>query len=444
MKTSPAQRVLCHPRAVGLRGRPCADGATPPAIGPRVQRGATALAVVLLLLFVMTLGATFVNRNLVFEQRAAANQYASTRAFEAAEAGLQWAEAQLNGDRRLGADCLPTADPAAGTFRERRLAFDPPTALLTPRTWLDAGVPTPLQAACARSAAEWSCSCPSNGPTGLVRPAGEEASPAFSVSFLASGKPGVVRVVATGCSSAGAPCLPATGPADATARLEVSLGLLGSLRVAPSAAITAGGHVDAGAAVFGAAPVSIRAGGTAVAGRPSRDATADSTSGGNRVLEADPSLAAQTPARFFAASFGLGRSHWAAQPAATRVSCRSDCAGTLLTTLREQGGSAMLQIDGDLELSGPLVLGSTERPVLLVVDGQARLRGGVELHGVLYAGSVDWRDAPFGASVHGALLVEHDYDGNAAVEFDVDQQVLATLTGYAGSFARVAGSWRDF
>ena len=53
-----------------------------PVTNARSQRGAAALAVSMVLLFCMTLVVFFVNRGLLFEQKASANQYRSTRAFE--------------------------------------------------------------------------------------------------------------------------------------------------------------------------------------------------------------------------------------------------------------------------------------------------------------------------------------------------------------------------
>jgi Tfp pilus assembly protein PilX len=55
------------------------------------QRGVATLIVVLVLFFVVSLVAAYTNRNLIFEQRTASNQYRSTQALEAAEAGLEWA-----------------------------------------------------------------------------------------------------------------------------------------------------------------------------------------------------------------------------------------------------------------------------------------------------------------------------------------------------------------
>ena len=106
------------------------------------QRGAAALIVTMMLFFAMVLVAVFVNRNLVFEQRSSANQLRSTQAFEAAEAGLEWALAQLDNPQRLAADCTPSTDAAATSFRSRYLNFNRSNASFTPVTWNRAGVLT--------------------------------------------------------------------------------------------------------------------------------------------------------------------------------------------------------------------------------------------------------------------------------------------------------------
>ena len=93
--------------------------------GPSPQRGAAALIVVLLLFFIISLVAAYAGRNLIFEQRTSTNQYRATQAFEAAEAGLEWAVAMLNGGR-VTADCIPPdpVDVAQPSFRQRYVEVD--------------------------------------------------------------------------------------------------------------------------------------------------------------------------------------------------------------------------------------------------------------------------------------------------------------------------------
>ena len=93
----------------------------------RSQRGSAAPIVALVLLVGMTLIVFFANRTIVFEQRTSANQYRSTKALAAAEAGVEWAIANFNAPVNLGTSC--TTAGGTKTFRENYLnpaAVSPP------------------------------------------------------------------------------------------------------------------------------------------------------------------------------------------------------------------------------------------------------------------------------------------------------------------------------
>ncbi|HET6599602.1 MAG TPA: PilX N-terminal domain-containing pilus assembly protein [Burkholderiaceae bacterium] len=414
----------------------------------RRQRGAAALLITLLLLVAMALAALFVNRNLVFEQRAAANQYRSTQAFEAAEAGLEWALAQLNRNDRLGPDCQPTNDPTATSFRTHYLAYNPADASFTPLTWLHGGVPTALQPSCVRSATSWDCSCPTQGSPVLPAIQTTGPAPAFTLQFLPGDKPGTVRVASIGCTSLAGECLAgATTPADASAHVEAAFGLLAALRTPPAAALTVRGTVDAGTAALGAhnpdpaTGLAIHAGGAVLAAQVRLSGPAGSSLAGT-VIGNDTTLAQLSPDRFFASHFGLDKTAWKSQATVTRIQCPSDCGAALTQAIGDAGANPMIWVDGDLPLTGPLSLGSGQHPALIVVAGVTRLDGAVAMHGVLYTGDLVWNGA--GAVLRGAALSEGGYLGNASAELFYDTAVLATLNGNTGSFARINGSWRDF
>ena len=416
------------------------------------ERGAAALIVTMLLFFAMVLVAVFVNRNLVFEQRTSANQYRATQAFEAAEAGLEWALAQLNGTGAIGDDCLPTSASSGGTsFRARHLRADVARATFTPLTWLNAGAPTPLQPSCVRGATGWSCSCPAQGAPVLTAPSGAAPAPAFMLQFQAGPKPGTVRVVSTGCTRLAGACAPAAGTnADAVARVQVDLGLLAGVRTAPVATLTARGAVNAGSAAPGlhntdpATGIAVLAGGAINAMQARVTAPAGSSLGAS-LAGHDTALAALSAERFFGSYFGLDKASWRAQPTVAQVDCRSPCAAALQAAVAGAAGPAMVWVEGDLALAGPLTLGTAQAPVLIVVNGAARLDGGVALNGLLYATALSSTGAAGqGAVLRGAAITESDYTGDGATEFVYDPQVLAALKGAAGSFARVSGSWRDF
>jgi hypothetical protein len=165
------------------------------------QRGAASLIVVTLLLLLMTMVAAFASRRLVVEQQTSATQYRQNQAFEAAEAGLQWALAMLNGGR-IDERCEADAAADEGTFRDRYLVIDEVDGRL---------MPSPLGAGCVMTNAGWSCSCPSAGEPALARPESPGAHPAFTVRLNATDQPGLVGITAYGCSSVGAACPPTSG-----------------------------------------------------------------------------------------------------------------------------------------------------------------------------------------------------------------------------------------
>ena len=348
------------------------------------QQGGAALIVTLMLFLAMALAAFAVNRHLVFEQRSAANQARATQAFEAAEAGLEWAQAQLNSTQRIGTDCRPDTDPAGSSFRERAVSLDRITGAVTA---------TALLTTCVRSAYGWSCSCPRSGPTTLSAPTGNVPAPAFSLQFQPGARSGTVRVSSSGCTSLAGECLPGSSTtADAAAHTEVTLALFAGLRTLPATALT------------------------------TRDATS------------------QTTDQFFAATFGVDKKTWKNQPVVARLACGVDCNRAIGAAFT--AGSTLFWIDGDLTLTGPLVLGSIAHPVVIVANGAARLDGAVTVVGAIYAASVTLSDAS--TIVQGAVISERSYTGPASPDFRLDADVLAALARQTGSFARVSGSWRDF
>jgi len=418
------------------------------------QRGVAALAVTLLLFLAMCLVAAYANRGLLFEQRASANQYRAAQAFEAAEAGIEWGIAQLNQPQRIDGQCLPTANAANTSFRERFVQSQPDTARLEPVTWMSGTTPVALQAACVRGTAGWTCSCPSNGLPALAAAGSDDGMPhpAFAVQFSAEAQPGLIRITSTGCSSADGPCRPGSaGRPDASARLQVVLGLLPGLRVAPTAALTVKDSVDVGAAALGVHNVDVASGGITVRaggsllGTALRLTTAPGGAAGASVLTQDAALASIDSDRLFATHFGVDKASWNTHAAVQAIDCRSECAARVAAAIDGQAANRMVSITGDARLTGPVALGSPTQPVLLVVNGTLTLSGDVMLHGLVYASDIRWDDSSNPqAQVRGALISASAYRGNGTPDLHHDAAVLRALQRHTGSLARVPGSWRDF
>ena len=421
---------------------------------PLPQRGAAALSVTLLLLFVLTLVVGFASRNLVFEQRSSANQARSTQAFEAAEAGLHWAQAMLNsGDADRHGLREPSAAPGDHSFRERFLAYDAASQRFDPRAWDDAGTAVTLQAACVFGESGWSCNCPNAGHPTLVAPSAIGAHPAFAVRFIAAPRSGVVQLLATGCDHLAAACLPGSANASsggASARLQVLLGLLPALATVPVAALTARGDIAANGALTlvnsdpGSGGLTAQAGGNIALSLASLTTLPEASALASVAANA-PQLAAAQGERLLARFLGLDRDRWQHLPDMRRLDCPADCSVELAQAIGPDASHPLVWIAGDLHLEGPVAFGSAERPVLLVVEGQIRLGGGVQLHGAIVSLGATWdTSGSSDALVRGALVALGNVIGDGTPTIVYDAGLLARLHGQFGSFARLPGSWRDF
>ena len=422
---------------------------------PAAQRGAlrgvATVPVVLLLLLGLGILGLYANRGLVFEQRTAANQARSTQAFEVAEAGLEWAGAMLNAVAAIGTDCQPdTAQTQA--FRDRFLSFDATIGNVAPRAD-SANTGASLRAACVFTAAGLRCSCPASGfPSFGADAIGEN----FLVTFEAPSpaRPGVVRLTVTGCTSTGVAdkdptCLPGGGGrSDARARVTALHALLPLLGSAPAAPVTLVGNVTwqgSGAAVgvyntdAATQGVTIRAGG-AVDASKARVTSMPGTPAANSIVANDSTLSTLSPQALFTSFFGMGREAW--RSLATEVLCGGNCTADLAAAAT--GGAQAIWVEGDLELQGNAVIGTTDRPVVIVVNGRMTMRGTANINGLVYAS--DWDNSGGGSALlRGAAVSEAGFTANGSADFYFDPLVLQRLTrGGSGAFVRLPGSWRDF
>jgi hypothetical protein len=419
----------------------------------------------MMLFFIMSLVAAYASRNLIFEQRTSANNYRATQAFEAAEAGLEWGIAMLNGGR-IDASCIGTADSTQDTFRERYLSLAA-NGTLQPRRWVNAGVETSLLPSCIRGANGWTCSCPSSGNPVVAAPAGSDTAPAFQLRFEAVGGP-MVRVRAQACSNYGADCFnPAGRRADAIAEVNAIVGLANSITQTPAATLTVRGDLVAGGArVVSADGLALNTGGPRpadinlpqISGAPG--SPPDSVVAFGDTSLGMTALAAMSPGdRMFLATFGMAPQTYRTQPAVVRLRCGDECAAALQDAGQRFPGR-VIWIDGDLNLEGPMVLGSAASPAWLVVAGNLNIgdAAAVDISGLVYSRGASWTQGAGTMVVRGAFIAEGDAAPNEG-SFSIvgsptlvsDSNVVDAIKAVQsrtrpefGSFVRVPGSWRDF
>lgn len=414
------------------------------------QRGAAALLSVLLLCGLALLASLYAHRALLAETRGVEVQRRSAQALAAAESGLQWALAQLNAGR-ADAACRPGSEAAHEPLRDRLVDVSA-TGRLAPR--LDANG-APLQAGCALEAdGGWRCRCSGEGA-----PATEGERIAFDVRVEAGPSTGLLRLVSRGCLGCGG------GDLDAQAQVQQLLALVPALPGLPAAPLTARGALrldplaprlssrerDAqGLLLHAGGPVEAPALQGPQRGDPAAPANGHQTGSHDSpdaalpaglVIEQDAALVLP-PGRFLHRYLGLEPLDLSRAPAVRTLRCDGDCAADLRAAVA--AGARLLWVEGDLLLPSGLALGSADAPVLLAVQGQARLGAGVALHGLLAAASLQWQARSGGDFIRGAVLVDGDCcEGSGAPAIERDAALLRRLAWQAGRYVPVLGGWRD-
>lgn len=418
----------------------------------RTQRGAATLIVVSVLFFILALVTAYAGRNLIFEQRISGNNLRATQAFEAAEAGIEFAVAAMSGGR-VDAACQSTADVAQNTFRQRHTGWhadgDGKFALNVAQAAL-----RPTCMVLGNNGLQ--CSCPAAGPPNLVLPVGGAAVPTFRLQFETPiAQPGVVRVTARGCSHVGTQCYAAAGAAaDAEAEVSVLLGLNSALATPPAAAVTARGNVDlnGGAVAISnadvpSAGITIDAGGTLDNAGNARLLSVPGTPGSASVRASDASLGTLNDARLFVSLFGMDRVTYRTQPAVVPVACNGNCAAAIGAAVSANPGR-VIWVEGDVTFDTAQVLGTAADPVLLVIHGDLTGSANVQLTGVLYlftnGGTTTWNTAAGSTIVNGAVVAEGHLEIVGTPTISFDPAVLRTINLNQGSVVRIPGSWRDF
>ena len=157
----------------------------------------------------------------------------------------------------------------------------------------------------------------------------------------------------------------------------------------------------------------------------------------------DGALAALGVERLPSRLFGVDAARFQHLPGLHEVACPEDCGAVLAEALA--AGHRRIRIENDLQLAGPSNIGSPERPVLLVVEGNFRLSDGIRIHGAIVQLSPqgDTSDT-HDARISGAVFAAGDVVGDGTPTIEYDRAILAQLHREVGVFVRVPGSWRDF
>lgn len=387
------------------------------AVGHEAQRGVTSIAVVTLIMIGLSLALLHAHRGLVTDITAAANEERAVRAFEAAEAGLAWATTQMNSPEPVNTRCEPAAgDPRSPrstlSFLERiGLGHDPalapgsvdplPPAHSTGSHWAmgrpravsplpagSIGTTRSATASCVRRAGSWQCACPhayalsTTDHDGTTR----ESDVAFTIDVSVDPTHTAFQVASQGCGTGGPTCVDVQLD-GATARVSQAFRRLVLFR--PEELLNPGTSSE----------------------------------------------------KSFEGVFSMTTTAFSQLPSVATAHCEGDCA-PVLVRLAERG-YRLIRIDGHAAIRSQLVLGSPDKPVLLVVSGTLALGAPLQFTGLLYATELVAHHDSQGSLLRGALMSAAPAPAFALQALSVDASVLTELAWRAGPILPLPGTWDD-
>lgn len=424
------------------------------------RHGLAALTVVMILFFVMAMVAAYTNRNLIFEQRIATNSYRANRALEAADAGVEWTVALLNGGR-INANCQPSTTVTDTDFRRRYHTDAPANANGEGGydvAWADVSN-NRVYPTCVNREGVLSCICPTVGvATPAIGGVGDGLGSAFRIEFLRPGnavRPGAIEFAARGCASVGegaGACTSQTHDAlpttDGLSGALTTVGLVRALPIPPIAALTTGQSITGAAlSISNADPgtgLAVHAGGNAPE-PPSTGIVYGGPPGSSVVtwLRDDSTLTqlrSEANNGWFRKMFGMDPATYQRQPAVRIVDCAGGCTSASLNNVLLGYPRNPIWVAGNLNLDTAGALGTLE-PLMLIVTGQLTISADVDITGFLHAESIVWAAGAAGASVRGAMVAKDTFVAAGPATLDYDRAVLDLISLRYGSFVRAPGSW---
>jgi hypothetical protein len=448
---------------------------------PSLERGAAALAVSLVLLFGMTVIAFFANRGMIFEQRTSANQYRSTKAFEMAEAGLEWAVAQLNKEGAIAAapSCAPSTLAANEEFARRYLTIAAGGLGVVANG-------RPAGSIASNGSVTEQCPAPGNNAT-----LGNDSEPRFRIEFQSvASDPWSIRIIAHGCTNAGTPCdLGSAATPDGVAVVTAIYKMKPAVPLAPGAGLVTGGaasvvtgsmsvinedRVSNGITINSGSLIDLGSGTNVytIAGSPPQASVLDNDPSLRNLANADgtgdimfQSFTGQTFAEFRDSSdvWVITRGTCPASAAGRCSTCTGDldCGSKLMAAYTDNryekfwADTATTRIEFGMSnrpasstANPDRTFGTAARPLIIGSLSNVDFRGAITAYGLFYAATASATDnytvvGTGNATVVGSIVTRSDFSKGAGTMNLIYRADLFSPSLDFGTMIRVPGSWRD-
>lgn len=396
------------------------------------QTGLTTLLVSVLILFLATILVIAVSRTLLLEQRMSGNEVRHRQAFEAAQAGLdtalqflQTAPAGIDKNSDNTADAAPIATLASGASYS--VAFCEPNSLpannICPA--ITAGVPQSPTCGTAATLANFN--------TPLVVVCGWSDDGIASVYM----QQGVGTVPPIGSTQ--------TNPVISRGAMNVQ-GSANVVNYFNNLTIWSGGPLtsigNAGKTFIRNPNVGPPSPNTLPPGEPNSCSTStdyicvtDKNNTGPDVIDNDPTLSSLSPEAFFRNFTGY-ESFQDYQNLAASMDITAAQVGTLAGV---QGQT--IAITGDTVFPNGTI-GSRERPVVIIVNGNVQFQGSPTIFGIVYVmGNVEGGGTP---TIQGAMTIQGNIAPTGSVDIIYDPLVTSNAKDRIGLPGFIPGTWRDW
>ena len=394
---------------------PSAAGRFPHAVRSARQRGVVALSVSGALFFVAMLVLLYVNRGAIFEQRMSANEVRAKQAFQQAVAGLDHALAYM----RLG-----------GIDQNNDNTPDAVNGGLYRAVYCDTAAALP---ACPTQPGTIACTVPANFTDVQVLSCGwsDDNGSVQRVVQRLRGSPSTAGNAATPLVSKSTTNLLVGGASVLNYYNDLTVWSGG-----PTLGQSNTGKTFIRDGFNNPAGVNPRNVGNSPACNNPPSGYTCSTQGstiGHDVVTGDTSLSTASAGEFFARFFGKQPSDYRATTVTAEVAAAN--VGSL-----DGMQNQVIWVEGDAAINGGTI-GTAEKPVILIVNGNLALSGNLEINGLVYV--VGNFDSTGGPNIYGSLITAGSATATGNLNIIYDPNVLSRVSTI-GRAARVPGTFRDW
>lgn len=406
------------------------------------QSGVVTLLTAVVILFMATILVFGVSRTTLMEQRISGNEIRKRQAFEAAEFGLSYGLNYLNAKVAFAGN--PVGTTTGGIWPQGADKNNNNVADVIPLTTVTSNNNQYSVAFCSPAQAITAITCPdAPGAITCTAATGTELS-APRIASCGWSDDGLSRVKITqGIGLTSGTPQPQTNPLVSKGTVSVQ----GSATVTNyfnNLSIWSGGPLsnigNSGKTFVRNPTVAPPPAGTLPPTPPSScSATADyvcatdKNSTGPDVIDSDPTLANLTPDELFSAVIGSTESVYSNSALSVAPGNVGQLSGFL--------GQAIF-ITGDVTDSMSFTLGSRDRPVVLVIDGNWSGGGNTTIYGIVYVrGNIALTG---NKTIYGGATVEGGVSGTGSLDIIYDPLVTSNAATGTGKPGLIPGGWRDW